>query len=94
MRAPPNERAAPALAGSGSSKSVRLGGEDRETYSERQRRRQALSRHLCEAGPRPTYEALIEIAAGADLDVVLERFGRVPVSTYHAVGASEFGGVQ
>jgi hypothetical protein len=32
-------------------------------------------------------EALIEVANGGGLDAVLERFARIPVSTYRALGA-------
>jgi hypothetical protein len=58
----------------------------------RRDRRQALCRHLTIAGPRPVYEAMLELDAGVDLDNVLERYGRIPVSIYHRLGASEFGG--
>ena len=52
-------------------------------------RRQRLVSHLHAAGPRPVLEALLEVAAGADLDRTLERFARVPVATYHALGADQ-----
>ena len=63
-------------------------------YTRRRARRQDLCRHLTDAGPRPVYEAIIEIAAGGNLDEVLERYGRIPVHHYHALGASEFGGTR
>jgi hypothetical protein len=53
----------------------------------RSARRQRLVAHLHAAGPRPCLEALIEVARGRDLDDVLERFARIPISTYRLVGA-------
>ena len=53
-------------------------------------RRQRLVRHLHAAGPRPVFEAMLELGQGADLDDVLERFARVPVDTYIALGADKF----
>jgi hypothetical protein len=53
----------------------------------RSARRQHLVRHLHAAGPRPVLEALIEVAAGNDLDAVLQRYARIPVRIYHAQGA-------
>jgi hypothetical protein len=54
----------------------------------------ARAQYLCErlhaAGPRPTYEAMKEVAAGEDLDEVLERYGRIPSSFYRILGASSF----
>lgn len=44
---------------------------------------------LYAAGPRPVLEALIAVQGGADLDDVLADFARVPVSTYHAIGANQ-----
>jgi hypothetical protein len=32
-------------------------------------------------------EALLEVAGGRDLDAVLRRYARVPVVTYHGIGA-------
>jgi hypothetical protein len=55
----------------------------------RSAKRQRLVAHLHDAGPRPVLEALISVAQGKDIDQVLADFGRVAVSTYHAVGASE-----
>jgi hypothetical protein len=44
---------------------------------------------LYAAGPRPVLEALIAVQGDADLDDVLAGFARVPVSTYHAIGANQ-----
>jgi hypothetical protein len=55
----------------------------------RSSKRQRLVAHLHAAGPRPTLEALIAVESGQPLDEVLADFGRVAVSTYHSVGASE-----
>jgi hypothetical protein len=49
--------------------------------------RQRLVQHLHAAGPRPIFEAMIELADGRDLDSVLERYARIPVGVYHALGA-------
>ena len=56
----------------------------------RNARRQRQTAHLHAAGPRPVLEALIAIEKGQPLDDVLADFARVPVATYHALGASEF----
>src|SRR5262249_30302830 len=56
--------------------------------SERNPRRQRLARQLHDAGPRPVLEALIEVAAGVELDLVLNRYARIPVEIYHALGAN------
>jgi hypothetical protein len=61
-------------------------------YTRQIARRQELCRHLTLAGPRPVYEAITAVARGEDLDQVLEDFGRIPVSVYRGVGASEFNG--
>ena len=53
-------------------------------------RRQRLVEHLHAAGPRVVLEAMIELEAGAKLDEVLERFARVPVVVYRALGADCF----
>ena len=58
-------------------------------FEPRNARRRCLVRHLHEAGPRPVLEALIAVEKGQSLDDVLDDFGRIPVSTYHAFGASE-----
>jgi hypothetical protein len=50
-------------------------------------RRQNLVAHLYACGPRPTLEALLAVAAGNDLDQVLEDFARLSAETYHRVGA-------
>ena len=67
---------------------------DDVAYTRLRDRRQHLCRHLTTAGPRPVYEAMLELASGAELDNVLERFGRIPASIYHRLGASEFGGTR
>lgn len=54
---------------------------------QRSPRRQQLVRHLHAAGPRPTLEALLEVAAGRDLDEVLARYARLPPAVYRALGA-------
>jgi len=56
-------------------------------FAARSPRRQRLAALLHAAGPRPVLEALIEVADGAALDWVLERFARIPPATYHALGA-------
>ena len=57
------------------------------TSDQRSARRQRLVAHLHAAGPRPCMEALLEGAAGGNLDDVLEAYRRIPVSIYHAIGA-------
>ena len=57
--------------------------------SQRNTKRQRQARHLHDAGPRPVLEALLAVQGGADLDAVLADFARIPVSTYHAIGANE-----
>ena len=56
---------------------------------QRSARRQRLAEHIHQAGPRPVLEALLAVENGEPLDDVLEDFGRIPVSTYMAVGANE-----
>jgi len=58
-------------------------------HSHRSTRRQELSARLHASGPRPVFEALLEVEAGRALDDVLEDFARIPASVYHAIGASE-----
>ena len=53
----------------------------------RNSRWQHLVRHLHQCGPRPVFEAMLELEAGHDLDRVLERYARIPVGIYAAVGA-------
>jgi hypothetical protein len=55
--------------------------------STRSPRRQYLARHLHRCGPRPVLEALLAVAAGADLDATLADFGRLPTELYQALGA-------
>jgi len=50
-------------------------------------RRQRLVAHLHACGPRPVFEALLELEAGCSLDEVLERYGRIPARIYHVLGA-------
>jgi hypothetical protein len=52
-------------------------------------RRQRLVRHLIECGPRPVFEAMLQLEPGPKLDEVLERFCRIQPETYHALGADE-----
>jgi hypothetical protein len=56
-------------------------------FARRNARRQRLAAHLHAAGPRPVLEALLEVESGHPLDDVLERYARIPVSTYRALGA-------
>jgi hypothetical protein len=53
----------------------------------RNSRRQHLVQHHHAAGPRPVFEAMLELEAGRDLDQVLERYAEIPASVYHAIGA-------
>jgi hypothetical protein len=62
---------------------------DNSFRAERQVRRQHQAAHIHAAGPRPVLEALLAVAAGQSLDDVLADFARIPVSTYHALGADE-----
>ena len=50
-------------------------------------RRCHLVAHLHQCGPRPVLEALLAVARGDDLDLVLEGFHRIPVAVYRALGA-------
>jgi hypothetical protein len=56
--------------------------------SQRTPRRQHLVRHLHRAGARPVLEAMLEVSTGRDLDQVLERYGKIPLEVYRALGAS------
>jgi hypothetical protein len=56
----------------------------------RSARRVRQAHHLHAAGVRPVFEALLAVAAGQPIDEALAEFCRVPVATYHAVGADEF----
>jgi hypothetical protein len=49
------------------------------SHDPRSARRQHLVHHLHAAGPRPVLEALLEVAAGQDLEAVLQRYQRIPV---------------
>jgi hypothetical protein len=66
----------------------RLSRFNRDRQDPRNARRQRLALRLHEAGPRPTFEAILDIAAGHDLDETLEDFARLDASTYEAVGAN------
>jgi hypothetical protein len=59
----------------------------RHEIDRRSARRQRLVAHLHACGPRPTLEALLSVAAGNDLDAVLEDFARLSAETYAALGA-------
>jgi hypothetical protein len=50
-------------------------------------RRQHLTKHLIECGPRPVLEALLAVDAGQDIDTVLEDFARLQPAIYNAVEA-------
>ena len=60
---------------------------DRRSSDRRSARRQRLVAHLHAAGPRPCLECLLEVAAGGNLDDVLEAYRRIPVDVYRALGA-------
>ena len=57
--------------------------------NKRNEKRQRQVAHIYAAGPRPVFEALLDVAAGKPLDDVLEDFGRLAVSTYRMMGADE-----
>lgn len=59
----------------------------RDPAGARSPRRQRLAAHLHACGPRPVFEALLELEAGRSLDEVLEGYGRIPARIYHALGA-------
>jgi len=98
MRAPPNERSpAPQGGGYRASKNVRHSdglNTSRDTaprpdFQDRARRqRQVALVHA--AGPRVVYEFALELSHGADLDVTLAAFTRIPVNVYLALGADRF----
>jgi hypothetical protein len=48
-----------------------------------------LAKHLHRLGPRPTFEFLREVAAGADLYERLEQYARLDPSICKYLGASE-----
>jgi hypothetical protein len=50
-------------------------------------RRQYLAAYLHSCGPRPVLEALLAVAAGADVDSTLEDFARLPAEIFQALGA-------
>lgn len=53
-------------------------------------RRQRSAEYLCALGPRPVFEALKEVAAGRDLDFVLDRFARLDLVVVRALGGDRF----
>jgi hypothetical protein len=55
--------------------------------SARNPRRQRLVAHLHACGPRPVLEALLAVAAGQSLDLVLEDFRRLAPEIYRTLGA-------
>jgi hypothetical protein len=83
-----NNRSSAPLAGENGAKAVNR--VCRSTvHSDRSARRQELSARLQASGPRPVFEAFLELEAGRGLDDVLEEFARIPASVYRAIGASE-----
>ena len=48
-----------------------------------------LAQHLHRLGPRPTFEFLREVAAGADLYERLEQYARLDPAIVKYLGASE-----
>ena len=58
-------------------------------YAPAEARFRHLAEHLHRLGPRPTYELLREIAAGADVVERLERYAALTPEVVHAVGAEE-----
>jgi hypothetical protein len=55
--------------------------------AKRNTRRQLQAAHIHDCGKRPVLEALLAVAAGADLDEVLADFCRLPPEIYQAIGA-------
>ena len=53
-------------------------------------RRQRQAGHLHRLGPRPTYEALIEISHGHDIDAVLSAFGMISTAIVSALDGDRF----
>jgi hypothetical protein len=49
-----------------------------------------LAKHLHRLGPRPTFEFLCELAAGADLYESLEQYARLDPSICKYLGSSDF----
>jgi len=50
-------------------------------------RRQQLVKHLIKCGERPVLEALLAVAAGGELDAVLESYARLHPDVFEALGA-------
>ena len=53
-------------------------------------RRERLAEHLHRLGERPCLEAMIEVAAGADLDAVLTRYSRLNPEIVRAFRGERF----
>ena len=53
-------------------------------------RRQRQAVHLHNLGPRPILEALAEVALGADLDDVLERYSALDPDVMRKLAADRF----
>lgn len=53
-------------------------------------RRQRAATHLHRLGPRPVLEALGEVAAGRDLDRVLDSYARLDPGTVRKLGGDRF----
>ncbi len=53
-------------------------------------KRQRQAAHLLSLGPRPVLEALIEVAAGAELDTVLADYARLDREVVIALGGDKF----
>ena len=53
-------------------------------------RRQRQAEHLHRLGARPVLEALVEVADGRDLGLVLDAFARLDPDIVNAVGGADF----
>lgn len=53
-------------------------------------RRQRQAAHLHGLGPRATYEAMLQLVAGADLDKTLAAYSRLNAETLEALGGDRF----
>ena len=53
-------------------------------------RRQRQAAHLHSLGPRPTLEEFLQVAAGRDLDDVLEQYARLDLGLVRALGGDRF----
>jgi hypothetical protein len=61
-----------------------------DLFDPRNARRRHLARLLHASGPRPTFEALLDVARGRNLDETPEDFARLSPEVYRAVGAADF----